>query len=62
VTAAEQQEIMAFAEEHLELPPSAQAAADALARTAPPRHVLADIHLSGLVERDPLPNAQVHHE
>jgi hypothetical protein len=62
LTAAEQQQIMALAEQHLELPPTAQAAADALARTAPPRHVLADIRLSGLVDRDPLPHPQVHHE
>jgi hypothetical protein len=46
LTAAEQQQITALAEAHLELPPTAQAAADALARTAPPRHVLADIRPS----------------
>lgn len=62
LTAAEQQQIMALAEAHLELPPSAQAAADALARTAPPRHVLANLRLSELVEREPLPHPQVHHE
>ncbi len=62
LTAAEQQQIMALAEAHLELPRGAQAAADALARTAPPRHVLTGIRLSGLVERDPLPHPQVHHE
>lgn len=62
LTAAEQQQIMALAEAHLELPPTAQTAADALARTAPPRHILTNLRLSGLVERDPLPHPQVHHE
>ncbi len=53
---AEQQQITALAEEHIELPVAARDAADALARMAPPPHVLAELRLSGLVEADPLPD------
>lgn len=56
LTATDQQQIMALAEMQLELPLGAHAAADALARMAPPRHVLTDVRLSGLVEREPLPH------
>jgi hypothetical protein len=45
---------MALAEEHIELPASARAAADALARTAPPPHVMTELRLSGLIEAEPL--------
>lgn len=54
LTVAEQQEIMALAEQHIELPPAAQGAADALARSAPPPHVLAQLGRSDLVEAEPL--------
>ena len=47
---------MALAEEPIELPITAAAAADALARMAPPPHVLAGLRLSGLVEAEPLPD------
>lgn len=56
LTVAEQQEIMALAEHPIELPPAAQGAADALARTAPPPHVLAQLTCSDLVEAEPLPD------
>lgn len=54
LTVAEQQEIMALAEQHLELPAAAQDAADALARMAPPPHALGRLGRSGLVEAEPL--------
>lgn len=54
LTAAEQQEIMAVAEQHIELPAAARGAADALARMAPPPHVLARLRRSDLVEAEPL--------
>lgn len=60
LTVAEQQEIMALAEEHLELPAAARDAADALARTAPPPHVLAMLRVSGLVMAEPLPDRAKH--
>jgi hypothetical protein len=56
LTIAEQQEIMALAEEHLDLPRAARDAADALARTAPPPHVLAELRRSDLVQAEPLPD------
>lgn len=56
LSVAEQQQITALAEEHIELPVSARDAADALARMAPPPHVLTEIRLPGLVEADPLPD------
>lgn len=56
LTVAEQQEIMGLAEQHIELPPAAQGPADALARTAPPPHVLAQLGRSDLVEAEPLPD------
>jgi hypothetical protein len=56
LSVAEQQEILALAEEHLELPLAARDAADALARMAPPPHVLATLRPSGLVRAEPLPD------
>lgn len=56
LTVAEQQEIMALADHHIELPPAARDAADALARMAPPPHVLARMSRSDLVEAEPLPD------
>ena len=56
LTVAEQQEIMALAEQHLDLPDTARDAADTLARMAPPPHVLAELRRSDLVEADPLPD------
>jgi hypothetical protein len=56
LTVAEQQQIMALAEQHIELPVTARDAADTLARMAPPPHVLARLCCSGLVEADPLPD------
>jgi hypothetical protein len=56
LSVAEQRQITALAEEHIELPVSAAAAADALARMAPPPHVVTELRLSGLVEADPLPD------
>lgn len=55
LTVTEQQEIMALAEHHIELPGAARDAADALARMAPPPHLLAEICCSDLVQADPLP-------
>lgn len=54
LSASEQREITALAEAQIELPASAREPADALARTAPLRHVLVTLRLSGLVEADPL--------
>lgn len=56
LTVAEQQEIMALAEQNIELPVGARDAADALARMAPPPHALAQLQRSDLVEADPLPH------
>jgi hypothetical protein len=56
LSVAEQREITALAEQHIELPASARGAADALARMAPAPHVLTELRLSGLVEADPLPD------
>jgi hypothetical protein len=61
LTAAEQQEIMALADAHIDLPDTARAVSDTLARMAPPRHVLDDLRLSGLVERAALPQQQIRH-
>lgn len=55
LTVAQQHELMALAEIRVELPVDAQAAADTLARMAPPWHVLREIRRSGLVEAEPLP-------
>jgi hypothetical protein len=55
LTVAEQQEIMALAEHHLELPATAREAADALARRAPPPDLLAELRRSDLVQAEPLP-------
>jgi hypothetical protein len=56
LTAAQQQEIVRLAEQVLELPPAARAAADALTRTAPPPHAIRSLKPSGLVDADPLPD------
>ncbi|MGH2842518.1 MAG: hypothetical protein ACRDKL_02885 [Solirubrobacteraceae bacterium] len=61
LTVAEQQEIMALAEHHVELPAAAGEAADVLARTCPPPHVLARLRTSELVEAEPLPDGPAHH-
>ena len=55
LTVAEQQEIMALAEQHIELPGEARHAADALARMAPPPNLLARLRGSDLIEAEPLP-------
>ena len=56
LTVAEQRELTALAEARIELPTEAQAAADALARSAPPMHVLRTLHRSDLVDAEPLPD------
>jgi DNA-directed RNA polymerase specialized sigma24 family protein len=56
LSVAEQRQIAALAEDHIELPVSARDAADALARMAPPPNLLTELRLSGLVEADPLPD------
>jgi DNA-directed RNA polymerase specialized sigma24 family protein len=56
LSVAEQRQITALAEEHIELPVSAQDAADTLARMAPPPHIVTELRPSGLVEADPLPD------
>ncbi|MGI9099007.1 MAG: hypothetical protein ACR2H2_11055 [Solirubrobacteraceae bacterium] len=61
LTVAEQHELMALADARLELPAGAQAAADALARTAPPMHVLRELRRSDLVDAEPLPSARERH-
>ena len=53
LTEAEQQEIMSLAEHHLDLPQYGRDAADALARMAPPPHVLAELRRSDLVDAEP---------
>ncbi len=58
LSAAEQQELMGLAEAQIALPASARDAADTLARMAPPRHVLRELRLSGLVEAEPLPDRE----
>jgi hypothetical protein len=58
LTVAEQHEIMALAEEHIELSAAARDAADALARTAPPPHTLARLRRSDLVQAEPLEDQQ----
>jgi hypothetical protein len=56
LTVDDQHEIMALAEAHVELPEGAREVAAALARAAPPLHVLPSVRLSGLVEAAPLPD------
>jgi hypothetical protein len=56
LTVAEQHEIMALAEQSIELPTGARNAADALARMAPPPHALTRMRRSDLVEAEPLPD------
>ncbi len=58
LTVAQQQELMALAEARLELPADARTAAEALARTAPPMHVLRELRRSDLVDAEPLPHHQ----
>lgn len=58
LSVTEQQEIMALAEERLELPTAARDAADALARMAPPPHALSGLRLSRLVQAEPLPDRE----
>jgi predicted RNA polymerase sigma factor len=56
LTVAHQHELMRLADARLELPADAQAAADALARAAPPMHVLRKLRGSDLVGAEPLPD------
>jgi hypothetical protein len=56
LTISDQQEMATLAEASLDLSPAAAKAAEALARTAPPRHALREIRLSGLVSAQPLPD------
>ncbi len=56
LSVGEQQEIMALAEQNIELPAGARDGADALARMAPPPHALAQLQRSDLVQADPLPD------
>lgn len=56
LTVVQQQELMALTEARLELPAAAQGVADALARTAPPMHVLRELRRSDLVDAEALPD------
>lgn len=56
LTITDEQEMALFAEARLELSAAAAEAAEALARTAPPHHVVREIHLSGLVSAEALPD------
>lgn len=56
LTVEQQREIIALAEAHINLPESALEIADALARNAPPKHILLGLRRSALVEADPLPD------
>lgn len=58
LTIADQQEIARLADAHLELTPAAREAADHLARTSPPPHILRGIDLSGLVDAQALPDRE----
>jgi hypothetical protein len=58
LTVEDQQEVMRLAEAKLDLSPAAQAAAEALARSAPIPTSLRQIRLSGLIEAEPL----AHHD
>jgi hypothetical protein len=58
LSVAEQHEIMALAEQHIELPTAARDAADALARSGPP--ALARLSRSDLVEAEPLRDDPAH--
>jgi hypothetical protein len=60
LSAAEQREIMALAEAHIELPTAARDAADALARSAPAAHVLRELRLSALIDAEPLPDHELN--
>jgi len=55
LSVAQQRELTVLAEARIELPTEAQAAADALARSAPPMHVLRTLRRSDLVDAEPLP-------
>ena len=56
LTVAQQHELMSVAEARLECPAGALVVADALARDAPPMHVLRELRRSELVEAEPLPD------
>jgi hypothetical protein len=56
LSVAEQQEIMALAEEYIELPAAARDAVDEIARMAPPPHALAGLRRSELVQAEELPD------
>ena len=56
LTVAEQREIVALIEHHIELPAGARDAADALARMAPPPRALAGLRRSDLVQAEPVPD------
>jgi predicted RNA polymerase sigma factor len=56
LTIADQQQIARLADAHLELTPAAHEAAQRLARTSPPQHILRGIDLSGLVDAQALPD------
>lgn len=58
LTLAHQRQLLALAEKRLDLPPGAQDVADALARTAPPPHVLRELRCSDLVDAEPLPDRE----
>jgi hypothetical protein len=56
LTVAQQREIVRLAEQVLELPPAARAAAAELARTAPPPRSIRSLKASGLIDAEPLPD------
>ena len=58
LSVVEQHEIAALAEHHIEIPPAARDAADELARTAPPPHILKELRLSTLVDAAALPDRE----
>ncbi len=58
LTVEQQQEIANLVEHHIELPAIARQATDALARTAPPPHVLEELALSSLMTAETAPNHQ----
>lgn len=60
LTIDEQRATMKLADAHLDLSPATQAAAEALARDAPPPWAIRNIRLSGLVDADSLPNHESH--
>lgn len=56
LSVAQQREIVGLAEQVLELPPNARAAADRLTRTAPAPRAIRSMKASGLVDAEPLPD------